>query len=99
MLGTSTRFSKGMIKSRTEASRMVRGGRKSSVRGAPHESTSIAAVYGTICSLVWESWGSPELRYASTRKPRGKNRLLKDLLKILKKTVHMNARLLTVERQ
>ena len=33
-LGTSTRFSKGMIKSRTEASRMVRGGKRSSVRGA-----------------------------------------------------------------
>ena len=32
--GTSTRFSKGMIKSRTEASRMVRGGKRSSVRGA-----------------------------------------------------------------
>jgi hypothetical protein len=29
-------------------------------------------VYGTICSLVWESRGSPELWYASTRKPRGK---------------------------
>jgi hypothetical protein len=73
VLGTSTRFSKGMIKSRTEASRVGRGGRKSSVRGALYESTSIAApVYGTICSLVWESWGSPELWYASTRKPRGK---------------------------
>ncbi len=34
-------------------------------------STSIAAVYGTICSLVWESRGSPELWYASNRKPRG----------------------------
>ena len=75
MLGTYTRFSKGMIKSRTdsEASRVVRGGRKSTVRGALYESTSIAAVYGTICSLVWESWGSPELWYASTRKSRGKN--------------------------
>jgi hypothetical protein len=43
---------------------MVRGGRRSSVRGALYESTSIAAVYGTICSLVWESRGSPELWYA-----------------------------------
>ena len=50
---------KGMIKSRTEASRMVRGGRQSTVRGALYESTSIAAVYGTICSLVWEPWGQP----------------------------------------
>ena len=44
---------RGMIKSRTEASRMVRGGRPSSARGAFYERTSIAAVYGTICSLVW----------------------------------------------
>ena len=29
----------------------VRGGRQSTVRGALYESTSIAAVYGTICSL------------------------------------------------
>ncbi len=41
--------------------------------GALYEGTSIAAVYGTTCSLVWESWGSPELWYASTRKPRGKH--------------------------
>ena len=46
-------------KSRTETSQMVKGGRKSTVRGAPYESTSIAAVYGTICSLVWEPWGQP----------------------------------------
>ncbi len=52
MLGTSTRFSKGMIKSRTETSRMVKGDRKTTVRGALYESTSIAAVYGTDCSLV-----------------------------------------------
>jgi hypothetical protein len=31
---------------------MVKGGRKSTVRGALYESTSIAAVYGTDCSLV-----------------------------------------------
>ena len=31
---------------------MVKGGRKSTVRGAPYEGTSIAAVYGTDCSLV-----------------------------------------------
>ncbi len=65
-----------MIKSRTEASRMVRGGRGSSVRGASAlyetRSTSIAAVYGPICSLVWGPWGSPELWYASTRRPPGK---------------------------
>ena len=42
-LGTSTRFSKGMIKSQTEASRMVRGGRQPTVRGALYEGTSIAA--------------------------------------------------------
>jgi hypothetical protein len=38
---------------------MVRGDKRSSVRGALYESTSIAAVYGTICSLrvVWESRG------------------------------------------
>ncbi len=53
----TARFSKGMSKSRTEASRMARGGRQSSVRGALYESASIAAVYGTICSLVWETWG------------------------------------------
>ena len=47
-----------MIKSRTEASRMVRGGRQSTVRGALYESTSIAAVYGTICSLVWGTMGA-----------------------------------------
>ncbi len=74
MLGTSTRFSKlsglGMIKSRTEASRMVRGGRKSKVRDALYESTSIAAVYGTIHSLVWESWASPGPEpWHSTRVP------------------------------
>ena len=55
-----------------EASRMIRGGRKPTVRGALYEGTSIAAMYDTIYSLVWESWGSPELWYASTRKPRGK---------------------------
>ena len=33
-------------------SQMVKGGRKSTVRGALCESTSIAAVYGTDCSLV-----------------------------------------------
>ena len=38
---------------------MVRGGRKPTDRGAPYESTSITAVYGTYYSLVWESWGSP----------------------------------------
>jgi hypothetical protein len=31
---------------------MVKGGRKSTVRGALNEGTSIAAVYGTDCSLV-----------------------------------------------
>jgi hypothetical protein len=31
---------------------MVKGGRKSTVRGALYEGTSIAAVYGTDCSLV-----------------------------------------------
>ncbi len=31
------------------------------------------AAYGTICSRVWESWGSPDLWYASTRKPRGES--------------------------
>jgi hypothetical protein len=51
---------------------MVKGGRRSSVRGALYESASIAAVYGTVCSLLWESWGRPEFWYASTRKPRGK---------------------------
>ncbi len=30
---------------------MVKGGRGASARGALYESTSIAAVYGTICSL------------------------------------------------
>jgi hypothetical protein len=40
---------------------MVRGGRKPTVRDAPYEGTSIAAVYGTDYSLKWESWGSPEL--------------------------------------
>jgi hypothetical protein len=30
---------------------MVKGGRRASVRGALYDSTSIAAVYGTICSL------------------------------------------------
>ncbi len=70
MLGTFTRFSKGMIKSRTEAPRMVRGSRKSTLavrgRGAcahaharslrVYEGASIVAVYGTIHSLraVWE---------------------------------------------
>ena len=47
-----------MTKSRTEASRMVRGGRQPTVRGALYESTSIAAVYGTICSLVWGTMGT-----------------------------------------
>jgi hypothetical protein len=51
---------------------MVRGGRRPSVRGALYESTSIAAVYGTISSLVWGPWGSPELWYASTWGPPGK---------------------------
>ena len=37
---------------------MVRGGRQSTVRGALYESTSIAAVYGTICSLVWGTMGA-----------------------------------------
>jgi hypothetical protein len=53
------RFSKGMIKSRTEASRVVKGGRRASVRGALYESTSIAAVYGTICSLERVGMGRP----------------------------------------
>jgi hypothetical protein len=66
-----------MIKSRTEASRMIRGGRSSSARGVLYESTSIAAVYGTICSLLWESWGSPDLWYASTRKKSHGSRLKK----------------------
>ena len=88
MLGTSTLFSKGMIKSRTEASRMVRGGRKPTVRAALYESTSIAAVYGTIYSLVWESWGSPELRYASTRKiVDGPGRTLYPLLIVASKNI------------
>ena len=48
VLGTSKRSSIECVeKSRTEASRMVRGGRKSTVRDAPYEGTSIAAVYGT----------------------------------------------------
>ena len=55
---------------------MAKGGGQSSVRGALYGGTSIAAVYGTIRSLVWESWGSPDLWYASTRKPRGKKRQL-----------------------
>ncbi len=45
---------------------MVRGGRKSTVRGALYEGTFIAAVYGTIYSLVWDSWGSSKLPYVST---------------------------------
>ena len=35
----------------TETSQMVKGGRKSTVRGALYEGTSIAAVYGTDCRL------------------------------------------------
>ena len=53
MLGTSTRTSDVLINLGLNPLRsMVKGGRKSTVRGALCESTSIAAVYGTDCSLV-----------------------------------------------
>ncbi len=57
MLGTSTRTSDVLINPSlglpvNQGSQMAKGGRKSTVRGALCESTSIAAVYGTDCSLV-----------------------------------------------
>ena len=70
-----------------------RGGRKPTVRGALYEGTSIAAVCGTTYRLVWESWGSPELRYASTRKiVDGPGRTLYPLLIVALRTFLMGPR-------
>ena len=52
MLGTSTCTSDVLINLGLNPLRWLREVRKSTVRGALCESTSIAAVYGTDCSLV-----------------------------------------------
>ncbi len=67
--GTSTRASGVLINLGLKNSQMAKGGGKSTVRGALYESTSIAAVYGTDCSLV--NHGAARLWYTSTRNLRG----------------------------
>jgi hypothetical protein len=47
-----------MIKSRTDASRMVRGGREPTVRGALYLSTFIAAVYTALSTASCGNHGA-----------------------------------------
>ena len=58
MLGTSTRISNELMNlGLRPLGWLAEAG--SPQFGVLYESTSIAAVYGTICSLVWKPWGQP----------------------------------------